>query len=427
MRFQTLEQWLHWQESLHPKEIELGLERVRAVWQRLHPQPFAPRVITVGGTNGKGSCVAFLDAILRAAGYRTGCYTSPHLRRYNERIRPDGAEATDEQICSAFERVDRARQDTSLTYFEFGTLAALTLFSQAALDVVILEVGLGGRLDAVNIMEPDAALITSIGLEHTDWLGETREAIALEKAGILRPGKPAIIGDANPPHNLRAFVQEGDIPARFFGEDFGPEPAASGWRWWSRESRMEALPLPALTGAHQLQNAASVLAVLEAVQERLPVGEEAIRTGLQTAHVPGRFQRIHGEVEIILDVAHNPDAATTLAHNLEQTPCSGRTLALFSALSDKNLTAMTEKLQGQFHHWHLAPLEGTRAASAEELMEGVREGGVAAEQLTLHPSLAAAWQLVRAHATYADRVVVFGSFRTVAEVLSLLTDAPVGQ
>ncbi len=426
MRFQTLEQWLHWQETLHPKEIELGLERVRAVWQRLHPEPFTPRVITVGGTNGKGSCVAFLDAILRVAGYRTGCYTSPHLLRYNERIRLDGAEAADERICSAFERVEQARQDISLTYFEFGTLAALTLFSEEQLDVVVLEVGLGGRLDAVNIIEPDGALITSIGLEHTDWLGETRGAIALEKAGILRPGKPAVIGDSDPPHSLRAFVQEGGIPARFFGEDFGIEQTASGWRWWGGESRMEALPFPALAGEHQLQNAASVLTVLDSLRELLPVGEEAIRSGLETAHIPGRFQRIHGELETILDVAHNPDAATTLAENLAHTPCSGRTLALFSALSDKDIPGMVERIGGQIDHWYLTPLEGARAASAEELMDGLREGGVAASQFTHYPSLTEAWQVVRASATPADRVVVFGSFLTVAEVLALLNNASMG-
>jgi dihydrofolate synthase/folylpolyglutamate synthase len=428
MRFQTLQQWLDWQETLHPREIELGLERVRAVWQRLHPEPFKPRVITVGGTNGKGSCVAFLEAILRAADYRTGCYTSPHLLRYNERIRLDGAEASDQSICSAFERIDQARQETSLTYFEFGTLAALSLFAEAALDVVILEVGLGGRLDAVNIMQPDAALITSIGLEHTDWLGDTREAIAMEKAGILRPGKPAIIGDLDPPLNLRRFAQEVAVPAKFIGEDYGMEQTADGWRWWGRDSRMETLPLPQLTGRHQLQNGASVLALLESVAEQLPVSEEAVRSGLQSARVAGRFQRIEGEFETILDVAHNPDAAATLAQSLRAAPCSGRTLALFSALSDKNIPAVAEQLRDAFHHWHLAPLEGSRAATASALLDGVREGGVAAERLTLHPSIAKAWRALRESAAAADRVVVFGSFQTVAEVLHLLNQTtPVQQ
>ncbi len=426
MRFQTLEQWLHWQEGLHPREIELGLERVRAVWQRLHPRPFAPRVFTVGGTNGKGSCVAFLDAILRSAGYRTGCYTSPHLLRYNERIRLDGAEAADERICAAFERVDRARQDTSLTYFEFGTLAALTLFSEEKLDVVILEVGLGGRLDAVNIIDPHVALITSIGLEHTDWLGDTRDAIALEKAGILRPGRPAVIGEADPPGTLLGYVEEAGIPARFYGRDFGFEADVSAWHWWGGEGRLEALPLPGLAGRHQLQNAASVLAVLDAAREVLPVEEEAIRAGLQSANIAGRFQVIGGEVETILDVAHNPDAAAVLAANLERTPCSGRTLALFASLSDKDIPGMAERIRGQIDHWHLAPLEGTRAATAELLLEGIRAGGVEADRLSLHPSLADAWQVARTSATHADRVVVFGSFLTVGEILSLLTDSSVG-
>jgi dihydrofolate synthase/folylpolyglutamate synthase len=416
MRFHTLQEWLDWQQRFHPKAIDLGLERVAQVWRRLHPGPFPCRVITVAGTNGKGSSVAFLDAILGAAGYRVGCYTSPHLLRYNERIRVAGREAADADICRTFEQVEAARQGISLTYFEFGTLAALKIFSGADLDVAVLEVGLGGRLDAVNIIDPEAALITAIALDHSEWLGETRERIAVEKGGILRPGRPAVIADPDPPETLLQLAQELSADTRVAGRDYGFRSRGESWEWWGRQQRHGELPLPRLVGDFQLANAAAVLAVLESLREKLPVTEEAIAAGLRAARIDGRFQVLSGEPALVLDVAHNPQAAQALARNLAAQPCRGRTLALFSALRDKDIPGIVQAVQGEIDHWYLVPLEDDRATPLEQLRQLLLQAGVGAQQITAIPSLADALQQLRTDAGPDDRVAVFGSFLTVAGV-----------
>ncbi len=421
MHFNTLQQWLDWQSTLHPREIELGLERIRTVWSRLYPQPFPARVITVAGSNGKGSSAAYLESILRAAGYRVGCYTSPHLLRYNERIRINGGEASDREICTAFEQVEAARGEVTLTYFEFGTLTALKLFCDAGLEVVVLEVGLGGRLDAVNIIDADAALITTIDLEHTEWLGETREAIALEKGGILRSGRPAVIGDRDPPRSLLEYVKELDVPALRIDLDYGYRIKDGAWEWWGRSDVLDDLPLPALRGRFQVENAAGVLAVLESLGERLPVTPEAIREGLARARLPGRFQVMETAGTVILDVAHNPQSVRSLSENLRDQPGSGRTLAIFSALADKNIPEMAALMKDQIDHWYLAPLADSRAAPMDDLVNGMQLAGVESSRITVSESVSAALNRAEADAGEQDRLVVFGSFITAAEALNAIT------
>lgn len=300
MRFATLDDWLGWQETLHPKAIDLRLERVRTVLQRLQPEPPAYTVITVGGTNGKGSCVAMLDSILRAAGYPVGAYSSPHLLRYNERIRINGVEADDAAICRAFARIDAVRSEISLTYFEFGTLAALELFREAGVDVAVLEVGLGGRLDAVNVLDADAALVVSIGIDHVDWLGADRDSIGYEKAGIYRAGRPAICADPDPPPRLLDFAQSLGASLRRVGRDYHFSQQENSWRWQSDTAQFNDLPLPALAGVHQIGNAAAALAILDSLRDRLLVTAEAIRAGLTQTQLPGRFQIIPGPLSGLL-------------------------------------------------------------------------------------------------------------------------------
>jgi dihydrofolate synthase/folylpolyglutamate synthase len=420
VRFNTLQEWLDWQSTLHPSEIELGLDRVKEVWGRLHPLPFTPKVITVGGTNGKGSSAAFLESILRAAGYRVGCYTSPHLLRYNERIRIDGGEASNERLCEAFEQVDRARAEVTLTYFEFGTLAALKLFSEARLDVVVLEVGLGGRLDAVNIMDADAALITTIAIEHTEWLGESREQIALEKGGILRRGGRAVIGDRDPPRTLLEHAEQLGVRALRIDQDYGYRLRGGSWDWWGPQGGLEGLPLPPLPGEFQVQNAAAVLALLGAARELLPVTPEAIRQGLRETHVAGRFQVIENGRTIILDVAHNPQAAASLSENLRDQPNQGRTLAVFSVLSGKNIGEMVAELKEQIDHWYVSPLADPRAAPVDDILEEVRRAGVESSKITVNESVSAALARAEGDAGDRDRLLVFGSFITAAEALAAI-------
>lgn len=419
MRFQTLAEWLAWQEQLHPSEIELGLARVTAVYRRLEPAQRPPVVITVGGTNGKGSSVALLAAIYQAAGYRVGCYTSPHLLRYTERIRINGAEVEEQALCAAFDRVDAARGATSLTYFEFGTLAALDIFNRADLDVVILEVGMGGRLDAVNIIDPDVALITNVALDHQDWLGEDREQIAFEKAGILRAQRPAVFGEADMPRRLAEIVKEKAVPLRCFGRDFGYERSGGQWRWWGAARARDALPLPALRGEFQLQNAAAVLMVLELLHERLPVAQQSIREGLLQVRVPARFQVFPGPVPQILDVAHNPHAAATLAQNLRTTECLGRTIAVMGMMRDKDIAEVIRLVAGEIDVWHVGGLALARAATGEELRAAFAKAGVEAV-VHAHPDIVSAYRQALEQARPADRLVIFGSFYVVAAVLPIL-------
>lgn len=404
MRFRTLDQWLAWQESLHPRAIDLGLERVRQVAGRLGVGKFTIPVVTVAGTNGKGSCVAMLDAILRAGGYRVGAFTSPHLIRYNERIRIDGREITDAGLIDAFARIDAARGAVSLTFFEFNTLAALLAFQDAALDAVILEVGLGGRLDAVNIVDADVALLTSIGLDHCDWLGGTLEAIGREKAGIFRAGHPAVLGSRQVPDSVREYARRIGAPLREPDIDF-----ATG---------RGDLPRPALPGAHQLENAAAVLAVIEALRERLPVTREAIVAGLRNVELPGRFQCVPGTPEWILDVAHNPDAAERLSQTLATLPARGRTMAVVGILKDKDAPAIVAPLRAGVAEWIAVDLPGPRGLTGLQLREACGAAGDA--HWSTAPSVAAACQRAQQGAGEGDRVVVFGSFFTVGPALEWL-------
>ncbi len=413
MRFATLEAWLRWQERLHPRAIDLGLERVASVWRRLDAPLEGTTVITVAGTNGKGSTVALLEAILMQAGLSTGSYTSPHLVRYNERIRLDGEPVADEALLEAFDAVDRARGKTALTYFEFGTLAALWILSRQRVEAALLEVGLGGRLDAVNLLDADLALVTSIGLDHQEWLGGDREAIGREKAGIFRPGRPAVFSAPDMPASVGEAAAVLGTPLHRNGVHFHLAEQEAGWSWWSGSRRFDDLPPPALPGRHQLDNAAGVLMALRLLEERLPVDEPAIRRGLRQVALPGRLQRIRrGGVTWILDVAHNPQAVEALAGALEARPRSGRTLALFGMFRDKDAAAAIRLLEPLVDEWHYVSLRGERGRPAARLAE-IRPGRI-------HDSVAEGLRAVEARARPGDRVVVFGSFRVVEQALPLL-------
>ena len=418
MRFTLLNDWLSWQEILHPKKIDPGLERSGEVLRRMGLKPPAYTVITVGGTNGKGSSVAMLEAIFLAAGYRVGAYSSPHLLRYNERIRVNGVEATDDELCTAFARIDEARGGISLSYFEFGTLAAFDIFHRAELDVAVLEVGMGGRLDVVNLFDADAALVTTIGLDHMEWLGPDRESIAAEKAQIFRPGRPAIYGESDPPQSLVAHAKEIAAPLYCFKRDFDYKTHGQGWSWWGPRHGIEALPIPRLQGDFQLQNAAAVLMTLETLAARLPVSGHDIKQGLSTVNLPGRFQVSMGTdtVTRVFDVAHNPHAAAALARTLRAQPCAGRTLAVFSMLADKDIAGVVREMRDVVGTWYVASLAVERGSSAERLAQHVRDVIPEAEVYS-HETVEQAYQAVLLAAGAQDRIVVFGSFYTVAETL----------
>jgi dihydrofolate synthase/folylpolyglutamate synthase len=417
MRFQTLAEWLAWQETLHPKEIDLGLERVARVLGRMGLIDPTFTVITVAGTNGKGSTVAMLDAILRAAGYRAGSYTSPHLLRYNERIRIDGETVSDEELCASFARVDAARGETSITYFEFGTLAALDILQRRGVDIAILEVGLGGRLDAVNVLAADVAVITPIDIDHVQWLGPDRESIGREKAGIMRPGRPVVCSDPSPPYSIADEAARAGARLYQLGHEFDFEVANGQWSWRSEARRRDALPLPALRGRYQVANAAGVLMALELLRDRFPVDQSAVRAGLATVQLAGRFQVLPGVPVQIVDVAHNPHGARALAQNLRAQPCGGRTLAVFAMLADKDIAAVVKALEGVVDAWYLAGLEVPRGADAQTLQAAVRAALPQAE-VRVFATVIDARQKALADAAAADRVVVFGSFHTVAAVLA---------
>jgi dihydrofolate synthase/folylpolyglutamate synthase len=413
-RFESLADWLTWQERLHPRPVDLGLERVGAVAARMGLADPGVPVISVAGTNGKGSSVAMLEAVYRAAGYRTGCYTSPHLSRYNERIRIDGVEASDAALCAAFARIDHVRADISLSYFEFGTLAALELFRGQPLDVLILEVGLGGRLDAVNLVDADVALVTSIGLDHTEYLGPDRGSIAREKAGIFRTGRPAICADPAPPPSLQLAAQAVGAQWLAAGQDFHFSIEPDGWSWQGNGRGYESLPVPALPGLHQLANAAGVVQVIECLQPQLPLTEPALRAGLHSVRLAGRCETRDG---LLLDVAHNPDGAAVLAQELRRRQISGRTRLVLGMLRDKDVAGFASQLVDCVDDWHAVTLAGPRGLAAQELAE--RLGAVAGvNQLACHGSVCAALEAVRSLSGSGDRVVVCGSFLTVAEALT---------
>lgn len=393
----------------------MGLERVAAVRDALQLVPAFP-IFTVGGTNGKGSACAMLEAILAHAGYKVGCYTSPHLVRYNERVRIAGAEASDAQLVRAFSRIEEARGGVPLTYFEFGTLAAVWLFAHEQVDVSILEVGLGGRLDAVNAFDADCALVMSVGLDHMEYLGPTREEIGYEKAGIFRAGRPAICGDPEPPESLRRHAAA--IGARLLvqGAQFGYSSTATQWQYWGPLGRKNALPHPALRGSHQLANAAACIAALDEMRERLPVTMADIRGGLVRAIIPGRFQVLPGRPVVILDVAHNPHAAAVLAESLAQMGRTGRTLAVFSMLRDKDIAGVIAAVKRRIDHWFVAGIDSPRGAGVDELVRILSEQ-VTAEAITRCSSLAEAYAQACDRALENDKILVFGSFHTVGAVI----------
>lgn len=420
-RFTTLDAWLDWQVGLHPKRMDLGLERVAQVWSRLGPAVLPFPVVTVGGTNGKGSCVAMIEAMALAAGYSCGCYTSPHLLRYNERVRLAGEPVADQALCDAFARVDAARGEVALTYFEFGTLAALDLLVRARPDLVVLEVGLGGRLDAVNLVDADVAVVTSIGLDHTAWLGDTLEQIAVEKAGIFRPGRPAVMGQRDAPVALRARAEQcGALPLQL-GREFAHAGAESGWTWVGPGGERLALPVPAMRGGFQLDNAAAAITALTSLRERLPLPVNAIRGGLLRARLPGRFQVVPGTVSWILDVAHNGAAAAELAANLQSFGCQGQVHAVLAVLADKDPVAIATPLLPYVGRWYLAQSDDARALPVERLVAHL-EGPLGSAPRDPFPAVDAALEAAVAAAAPGDCILVFGSFTTVSRALRRTLD-----
>lgn len=418
-----LARWLARIEARHPTEIEMGLDRVGAVYARMDCSRPAARVITIAGTNGKGSTVAFVESIARAADWRVGAYTSPHLLAYNERVRIDGVDADDAALVEAFEAVEAARGDTPLTYFETGTLAALWLFARAGLDLAVLEVGLGGRLDAVNIVEPDVAVITTVDLDHQDWLGDDIEAIGREKAGIARAWTPLVLGDTDPPASVLQHAYRIGAVAIRGGSDFLYAPTGAG-RWTWREVGFEVeLPMPALAAPVQLRNAAVAVAAVRALDtDGLPaIDDAALAAGIAGAQIAGRLQRdVHAGVELVVDVAHNPQAARALADWLAAEPATGRTIALYAALADKDAAGVVGPLAPHVDVWHLAGLAdaGARGQDADAL--AARLAGTAAGGGDRHADVATALSAARTQATAGDRILVFGSFHTAAAALAVL-------
>jgi dihydrofolate synthase / folylpolyglutamate synthase len=422
----TLAEWLAYQERVNVHTIELGLDRVREVWQRMGAPAPAKQVITVGGTNGKGSTVALLEAMLSAAGLRVGAFTSPHLLEYNERVRIDGANADDAALVASFERIEAAREDTPnssvpLTYFEFGTLAALDLFARAGVDVAVLEVGLGGRLDAVNIIDADLAVITTVDLDHMDWLGPDRDSIGREKAGIARAGRPAIVGELDPPAGLLDALAARGARVERAGIDFGVERHEDGWRWRHRDGSAMELPDPALAAPVQYANAAAAIAALHALDLGTLTPSAffaAVSAGLHEVRVPARLQSLGGEPPVIVDVGHNPQAARALAEWLDAQP-PARVHAVYGALADKDVAGVIGALGTRIGHWHLAGLDrATPRGMAVAALAAILQQTLPQAPFDTHADVAAALAAARAAAQPGDRILAFGSFFVASAVLA---------
>ncbi|MFW2374495.1 MAG: bifunctional tetrahydrofolate synthase/dihydrofolate synthase [Gammaproteobacteria bacterium] len=416
MRFDSLQQWLGWQESLNPKTIDLGLDRVRQVLSALDlSEDFNCPVITVAGTNGKGSSVAMLESILRAANYRVGCYTSPHLFHYNERIRINGQPVTDHKLCQAFETVDQARGDVALTYFEFGTLAALIIFAQTGLDVMVLEVGLGGRLDAVNVINPDVALISSVGMDHMEWLGADIDSIAREKAGIFRANRAAIYGGLKAMPAIQQMANETGASLIAAGKDYLFQNVSDKtWQFHGPDIHYPDLPKPSLQGQVQVQNAAAVVMVLN--QLHLPRAQTvaAITEGLNHIELAGRCQTIQKRPQVIVDVAHNPEAAEALTEALSGLEHHGRTLAVVAMLGDKAAAEVVAKMFSVVDQWFTAGLTVCRGLDADSMAKAVNSqlpDGTLSAGKTVAESCERALSMMDED----DRLIVFGSFYTVVE------------
>lgn len=415
----TLGEWLARCERLHPKEIDMTLERVRQVAQQLGLVMPAP-VITVAGTNGKGSTCAMLESIALQAGYRVGLYSKPHLVHFEERCRVNGAMVDGESLLPHFEAVERARGAVSLTYFEFTTLAIIRLLSQTPLDLIILEVGLGGRLDAVNVVDADCTIITSIDIDHTEFLGSDRESIGREKAGVMRAGRPVIVSDPMPPQSVveHAITVGADLWRS--GHDFKFSGDKQQWAWEGREKRFTGLAYPALRGANQLLNASGVLAAFEAMRAKLPITAQAVRNGLALVDLPGRFQIVPGQPTLVLDVAHNPHSVAALARNLDQMGFFPRTHAVFGAMADKDLSAMLARMAPLVDCWYFTDLPGPRAETAERLRLRYASLSVTAPgptDVSCHATPTSALRSALGVADPTDRILVFGSFLTVGHIL----------
>lgn len=419
----TLADWLTLLETTHPKAIDMGLDRVRQVKDAMAIEFTCP-VIIVGGTNGKGSTCAMLESILLRAGYRVGLYTSPHILHFNERMRINGQSATDAELMDVFSKLDGVRGDVSLSYFEFTTLAAMQLFADAKLDAVIFEVGLGGRLDAVNVLDADVAIVTSVDIDHTEYLGDTREKIGFEKAGIFRAGKIAICGDPMPPASLIEHAEKIGADLWLFNRDFNYSGDKLQWNFSGRGGRRNSLAYPSLRGANQLLNASGVLAALDALRMRLPVGAQEVRTGLALVDLPGRFQVLPGQPTVILDVAHNPHAAATLAQNLDNMGFHPYTYAVFGSMQDKDIAGVIAHLKDRVDHWCVTDLPLPRAATAAEIREKLIAAygqsapvGDAERSIQTFATPAEAFANAMSRAGENDRITVFGSFLTVAGVM----------
>lgn len=429
---QDLAAWLSYIEQLHPKSISMGLERINVVIQRLNLAP-AFKIITVAGTNGKGSTCAMLSQIYQLAGYRVACYTSPHLLRYNERVRINGLEASDSDLCQAFAAVEMARrgnladEEISLTYFEIGTLAAIWHFCQQEVDIAVLEIGLGGRLDAVNAFEPDCAIVTSVDLDHQEFLGNTRESIGAEKAGVYRTGIAAICGDFNPPQTLVSHAQKIQADFKRIDHEFSYIKTDNDWQFLYAGQVRYQLPLPALTGEYQLANAASAIAAVESLQHRLPVDETAIASALRQVKLYGRFHIVSISPRLILDVAHNPHAAAALAKNLNVHKISqkSKTYAVFSMLADKDIAGVVNEVKHEIDAWYVAPIQHPRSASVSDLLS-ILSSVVPQANIKTFDSVSEACAHAQSDiqtcldADENDKIIVFGSFFTVSDVMQHL-------
>ena len=419
VRRRSLGEWLEWQSTLHPSAIDLGLERCRRVRDAMGLGGIEVPRIVVAGTNGKGSCVAFLESMLTAAGLRTGAYTSPHLFRYNERVRIRARAVTDAALVDAFERVDAARGDVSLTFFEFGTLAAADIIERARVDVAIMEVGLGGRLDAVNAFEPNVSLITAIGIDHRAWLGDDRESVGREKAGIMRPAVPCVIGERAPPESVVGRARAIGAPCRILGRDYDFERESKTWRWWSSDRTVNALPTPGLAGPHQVDNAAACLAALDALSPRVRLSDNAVRSGIAGVRVGGRLQWLAAPARVLVDVAHNPLGAEALAAYLASVRPRPRRRAVCGILGDKDAGAMLRALEAEVDAWYFASLPGSRGRDARELA-GQLPCTVPSREFD---SVDAAFEAALDNRGEREEVVVFGSFVTVERALRLASSS----
>ena len=419
----TLPDWLALLESRHAEtHIDMGLDRVRTVKERMG-LAFSCPVIMVAGTNGKGSTCAMLEAVLLQSGYKVGLYIKPHFLDFNERARVNGEMASDAVLIAAFNEVEARRGDIDLTYFEFTTLAIMHLLSTAGVDVAILEVGLGGRLDAVNVIDADVSIVTSIDIDHKDYLGDTREEIGFEKAGIFRPGKPAICSDPQPPQSLIDHAEKIGADLWLLGRDFNFQGDKQQWAYGGRGQRRNSLAYPALRGANQLLNASAALAALETLRNTLPVGAQEVRAGLAMVELPGRFQVLPGRPTTVLDVAHNPHAAATLAQNLGNMGFHRFTYAVFGIMQDKDIDAVLAHMAPTIDHWCVAALPSPRSADTAELaakIEALKPAGAKSDEFSVKTfaNPAEAFADATSRAGQDDRIVVFGSFYTVAGVMA---------